>query len=66
MVTMLLRLVFVLIIVRVVLEFWRLLTGTGVRRARREPEPPPPRKHPPLEGKIVDAEFEDLEEGKRT
>jgi hypothetical protein len=65
---MLLRVLFFVLIARVVLEVWRVVGGSRGRPARREnaaPRPGPRRKHPPLEGDIVDAEFEDLKEGKR-
>ena len=68
MLAMLLRILLVALVVRALVEAWRLLGG-GRKRPLGRPAPPaaPPSrpKHPPLEGEIVDAEFEDLGEGKR-
>jgi hypothetical protein len=69
MLVMLLRVLLFVLIARVALEVWRVLGASGARSPRRHDPPAAPpgagRKRPPLEGKIVDAEFEDLEERKR-
>jgi len=67
MLAILLRILLVVLIARALLEAWRLLGRGSKRPTQRAANPAPPprqRKHPPLEGEIVDAEFEDLEEGK--
>ena len=64
MLAMLLRILLVVLVVRALVEAWRLLGG-GRKRPLGRAAPPPRPKHPPLEGEIVDAEFEDLGEGKR-
>ena len=68
MLAILLRILLVVLVARALLEAWRLLGGGRKRRLDRGANPVPPpvrRQHPPLEGEIVDAEFEDLGEGKR-
>jgi hypothetical protein len=68
MLAVLLRFVMFVLIARAVLELWRMLSSGRARgRQRGAPSPPRPEgaKRPNLQGDIVDAEFEDLEEGKR-
>jgi hypothetical protein len=68
MLAVLLRFVMFVLIARALLELWRMLSSGRARgRQRGDPSPSQPgrAKRPNLEGDIVDAEFEDLEEGKR-
>jgi len=69
MLTLVLRFIFYLLLVRFVLSLLRALgVGKKPRQTRGEPEPPRARRAPPprphLGDDIVDAEFEDLGQGK--
>jgi hypothetical protein len=67
MLTMLLRILVVVLVARALFELWRMLGGSRRLREKRPRNAPPParRANHGLEGKIVDAEFEDLGERKR-
>jgi hypothetical protein len=59
--TLLVRILIVILLLRVVVGVVQALSGPSRTRPRRVPDPPRPPQRRPREGEIVDAEFEDLE-----